>query len=144
MKTSIAAAALLLLVLTGCSSAVDAEGTEGTARQSSDSSEAATPTEAAPIPAESSAPVDSAPESPFGDYTQEEFFLKSIVPAWHGPVPTDEELVGAAALVCEQLTNGVAKDSVRAVEGTGADADWNNNRLVVDGITAYCPEFSDF
>lgn len=94
---------------------------------------------AAPIPAQAEAVVTTSAANDYGKYTQDEFFIASVAPAWRGTRPTDAQFISAAKLVCEQLGTGSELASIRGVEGSGEDADWNNDRIVQSAIRVYCP-----
>ena len=136
-----------ILLLAGCSAvSAEAQGVPTPSASSTPSSEpSASPSStltAAPIPAEASAPAPSPSSSKFGNYTQDEFFLASMAGTWHGTQPSDARLIEAAHLACDTLRNGTLKKDVRVVDGQGADADWNNGRIVLYGVDTYCPEFN--
>ncbi|GAA2230292.1 hypothetical protein N1031_06965 [Herbiconiux moechotypicola] len=112
------------LVLAGCS----------TTSAESEAAVESTPT-AAPITAAAEEPTEAAALT---DDEVSAYFLDSVKPTWRGAEPTDEELLSAAELVCEQLAGGATVDSVVVVEGEGEDADWNNFQLVNRAADSYC------
>ncbi|WP_440708830.1 DUF732 domain-containing protein [Herbiconiux sp. YIM B11900] len=129
-KMGLIAVTALALMLGGCAGQTAVAGSE-------------TPVTAAPT----AAPITQAPAevtetaSPYGDYTQDEFFVKSVQAFWRGTVPSDAELIGAGVEACSQLKAGAARDAVVAVQGDGEDAAFNNKRVTISAIQAYCPEY---
>ena len=128
-KLGFVTVAAVALLLAGCSGGTVA---------APESTEAAAPT-AAPITQAPS--TESASESDYGDYTQDEFFVKSVQAFWKGDMPSDPELVAAGKEACSQLSAGTAEEAVVAVVGDSDDAKSNNNRVIVSATQVYCPEF---
>ncbi len=117
------------LLLTGCAS--------GAAQ--TDGSGAAVAQSAAPDTMDATAAPE--PDSTGTSEIDEATFLRGAKAAWRGDVPSDEELIAAGRLACDQLAAGTTADAVRVVVGDGDDADWNNQKLVTYGAQTYCPEF---
>jgi hypothetical protein len=136
MKSALAAALLVLLALSGCSSA----GAADSARMPGGSltteplapSETAAP--ATPAPEATSAAKTPAEEAGFEN--ADDMFLRSL----DGQVPdslTDDQLKAAGAYTCDELRAGASKESVIAVVG---DPEANTS-VVIYAIRSYCPEF---
>jgi hypothetical protein len=144
-KTRALGAVLVVLALSGCSAAT----AEPDSRVAASEEESATPTPTPVLPVEATptaAPVEITPtEAPGlpefnGFSSQREWFLRSLDGALSGTVPSDDELIGAGMLACEQLRAGAAYDAVRVVSGSGDTADQDNENIVWAGVSVYCPE----
>lgn len=128
------AAVLVVLALSGCSAA------SGAAEPVVSSPTSTPKVEPAPI-TEVTATPSAEPEADYGEYTQDEFYLESITYTWQGVLPSDDELIGAGLLACEQLTAGTAMPDVTVVQGDSEEAVWNNQQVRTQGMYVYCPEF---
>jgi len=92
---------------------------------------------AAPIEM-SSKPVEPEklfPTGKVGDPEVDAFFLKGIKTAWVGEMPTDQQLLDAAALACKQHKAG---QEIQVVNGTTEAADNNNRNLGTYAKQLYC------
>ena len=118
------------LLLAGCSAGT----TEATPQTAAGEPSAAAIAEQPPA----SAPPS---ESTTGEMDPDEFFLKGMANSWHGDLPSDDELLGAAKLACQTLQGGTAIGEVVVVEGDSEDAVWNNGQLVNVAAQVYCPEY---
>jgi hypothetical protein len=123
----IAVVAAALLLLAGCTSSAPAEDASG------DTTVAPT-VESAPITAEpkSSSPTPSASTD---DY------LLAMHAIWQGDPPSDDELVSAGTLVCENLRSGKPDAEIVVVVGSTDDAAANNTKTVTAAKQYLCPEF---
>ncbi|QJU52923.1 DUF732 domain-containing protein [Herbiconiux sp. KACC 21604] len=122
-----------VLAVSGCSAGAESTQTVSTAETGAQPS-------AAPITMEPQAtPTESA--SPYGEYTQDEFFVRSVSALWVGDLPDDGAIVAAGAEACAQLSSGTAKDAVLVVTGDDPNAADNNFQVVKFAINVYCPEF---
>jgi PBP1b-binding outer membrane lipoprotein LpoB len=139
------AAVLVVLALSGCSAA-----TGGPEARSPAAEETATPTTEATLeptaePTPTAAPVEIVPtEAPGvpefnGFASQREWYLKSLDGALSGTV-SDDDLIAAGMLACEQMRNGETLDTARVVTGTGEAADQDNNNILWAAYYVYCPE----
>jgi hypothetical protein len=134
MKTAIAAALLVVLAVSGCSSAEPADNARVAA--------GSTATEP-PAPSETAAPVTIEPTAaPIGQWngfaTQDEWYLAGLKDALSGPA-SDDELLAAGKLACEQIAAGTPIEDVRVVTAEGAAADQDNKNIVTDANRVYCP-----
>jgi hypothetical protein len=139
MKKSLGIVLLAVIALSGCAAAGD-DGVASAERQIQEAAPSATP-EAAPIPADTAVPEPTAnpTKNPYmGDYTEDEFYLLVFKPAWRGTLPTDEQLIGAGLLYCEQRRAGTPPEDIRVVEGEGEDVDWNNQQIASAALQTYC------
>jgi len=75
-----------------------------------------------------------------GDPVADDFYLRSVRPAWHGEKPADAELISAAKLACERLSAGTPKDRVVVVTGNmpAVDVEWNNRKVVSAAGRIFC------
>lgn len=97
---------------------------------------------AAPIPAQSTADTETMATGGFGDPATDAAFLEGVKDGWAGSTPSDDELVSAAKLACDEFAKGVPYRDMRLVEGV-ADEDLNNGiRIAVYASRNYCTDFN--
>jgi hypothetical protein len=92
-----------------------------------------------PVVPATAAAVPEATPGTTGGVTMEQF-LRGVTEAWHGAVPSDDELITAGNSVCDQLDAGSSSKDVRVIQGDDADTAWNNGQLVLMATYAFCPE----
>jgi PBP1b-binding outer membrane lipoprotein LpoB len=141
MKAALAVLAVAAL-LSGCSAAVEAPSAGRTAPAVA---ETATPEPTATVEP-TAAPVTieptATPNPEFNGFaSQEDWYLRGLAGALSGKPPSDDDLIGAGMLACEQLRSGVALADVRVVSGAGELADQDNRNIVGQATQVYCPEF---
>lgn len=139
MKKKLIAVTAAVLVLAGCTAAPSDE-TSDSARTAPSSTPTATETvepTAAPLAEQPEADETETEPMPAGEGE----FLAAVYPAWRGALPSDSELIAAGNYACEQMTAGVAKAEVVAVEGASEDAMWNNSQLI-SAAGLLCTEFN--
>jgi hypothetical protein len=140
-------AALVVLGLSGCSAAVNADSVERVASEPSAVASAEPTVQPTPEVVETpvAAPVEIVPtEAPGlpefnGFSSQREWYLKSLDGALSGAV-SDDDLIAAGMLACEQMRNGETLNTARVVSGTGEAADQDNNNILWAAYYVYCPE----
>lgn len=138
---------VLAFALTGCAGTVDAGRGEGVKAESAPSevpveTPVAAPVEIAPTaaPIEMAGAPDVDPATPWGEagfVSADAWFLASMDAVWMGERPSDEQLLGAATLACEQIAAGTNRDAVTVVTGDGAEH--NNAKVVSYAIITLCP-----
>ncbi len=123
------AVAAIALLLSGCAGQTAVAVSETTA--------------AAPV----AAPITQAPttaeagtEAPIASDAD---FIAAAAYSWRGELPPEADLLAARDYTCETLESGTPIDEVRAVAGTGEDADWNNDHIVKAAVTLACPSFDN-
>jgi hypothetical protein len=140
-------AALVVLGLSGCSAAVNADSVERVASEPSAVASAEPTVQPTPevVETPTAAPVEIVPtEAPGlpefnGFASAREMFLAGLDGAMSGEV-SDDDLVAAGMLACEQLRGGASISTTRVVTGTGEIADRDNAHIVWQALYAYCPE----
>jgi hypothetical protein len=139
-----AIAVVAVLALTGCSAAAADEISQPRIAAESSSS-TPEPTETA-TPTPTAAPIEitptAAPGRPEfnGFSSQREWFLRSLDGALSGMASSDDALISAGMMACDQLRSGSHYDDIRVVSGSGEDADMDNQNIVWAGVSVYCPE----
>lgn len=142
-KTRTLSAVLVVLALSGCSAAGVESAPEPKPSMTAEPAPSNTPA-AQPTPTAAAAPIEIVPtEQPKAEFngfsSQREWYLKSLEGSLSGTV-SDDDLIAAGLLVCEQLASGVAYDEVRVVSGTGEAADLDNENIYWSAVQVYCPE----
>lgn len=75
-----------------------------------------------------------------GGMEPDQFLIASLDGALVGVDSTDQELIAAAKLACEQLESGNAKPSV-VLGGSASDRAGNNKVIVSAAKQVYCPKY---
>jgi hypothetical protein len=138
-------AALVVLGLSGCSAAVNADSVERVASEPSATASAEPTVQPTPEVVETpvAAPVEIVPtEAPGlpewnGFSSQREWFLRSLDHKLSGAVE-DDALVGAGQLACEQMRAGSSVFEVDVVSSADPAAD--NEHIARTAMYVYCPE----
>lgn len=125
------------LTLTACS-APAASNPEAPPASAASTTPTITAAPIQPQAAAEPAPTTVNPGEDYGDMTQDEFYLEGVHWGWRGPRPSDEQLIAAGLLVCEELEAGKKHDDIRVVLGDTDDAAWNNEKVVMMGGQVYC------
>lgn len=126
-------ALIALLALTGCS-APAASSPAPTVTVTATATATAAPT-AITMTGEATKSAQPYPTGKVGDPEVDAFFLKGIKTAWAGEMPTDQQLLDAAALACKQRESG---QKVQVVTGATEDAANNNRNLATYSRQMYC------
>lgn len=102
----------------------------------------ATETTEAKVQSRSIEVSDAAPEPEAAESVDEEArYLEGIKPSWRTELPSDEELLSAALLACEQMRSGVAPFELEIVSGgTPEDNDWHNLRVGATASSTICQD----
>jgi hypothetical protein len=140
-------AALVVLGLSGCSAAVNADSVERVANEPSAVASAEPTVQPTPEVVETpvAAPVEIVPtEAPGlpefnGFSSQREWFLRQMDNKLSGTVD-DDALVGAGLLACEQMRAGASVLTVNVVAGDGPDVAGDNEDIGWAAYYVYCPE----
>jgi hypothetical protein len=135
-------ALLVVLALSGCSAAAaEPEARAAASTVEETSTPTAEPTvESTPTAAPIEITPTEAPSDEFNGFSSARaMFLAGLDGAMSGEV-SDEDLVAAGTLACEQLRAGSTIDTARVVTGTGEVADRDNAHIVWQAVYAYCPE----
>ena len=126
-----------ILLLAGCS-AVSAEA-QGVPAPSSSSTPNETPSPA-PVAVGTPTPnTDPSSNKWNGFASQREWYLRSLEGAISGQPPSDDQLIAAGNLACEQIKSGKKLNLVRVVKGSGPSADLDNRNIVEAARMVYCP-----
>lgn len=133
-------AVVAVLALSGCASAgASADVAKSAAPEVAAAAEATEEPAAAPITMEPAATEDQTEAQKAGFVDENDWYLRSIKSSWSGDLPTDDQLLGAAALACASAQDGAAADDIVVVQGEGDDAFYNNRNAVNYAIMALCP-----
>lgn len=72
---------------------------------------------------------------------QEAWYLKGVKQAWRTELPSDEELLSAALLACEQMASGVQTYELDIVSGgTPENNAWHSSQVGAAASSTICPE----
>lgn len=84
----------------------------------------------------------TAPEAAPVDVVDEEArYLKGVKPTWHTEIPSDEDLLSAAALACEEMRAGTQPYELGVVKGgTPEDNAWHSQQVGAVASSTICPE----
>lgn len=138
------AAVAVVLAMSGCGASVEA-GQPAKSAVGTTATSAPVETSAATAAPITMPPVDPATQSEAqkaGFIDENDWFLRSVKSTWlGGDAPSDDELLSAASLACEELGNGSPRDAVTVVVGDGEDAATNNSNAVWYAVMALCPQF---
>jgi hypothetical protein len=140
-------AALVVLGLSGCSAAVNADSVERVASEPSAVASAEPTVQPTPEVVETpvAAPVEIVPtEAPGrpewnGFASQRDWFLAGVKNKLSGTAD-DDALVAAALLACEQIRSGISVLDVDVV--TSVDSDSDNEDIARNATYVYCPELN--
>lgn len=128
-RSAVVLALLAALTLTGCTAAPDTAPSEPEdATESAEPLAAETPTEAG----------TSEADTLFLTYVRD-----NLLPETQIPDASDEQLIAAGHVACEQLESGVALEAVRVVEGEQPHKNGNfyDTSAIMNGaLKAYCPD----
>lgn len=141
-KLGLIGVAVAALLLAGCSAPVVESAREAPSSAPS-ATTAKTPTSeptAAAIEMEANETIDATtPWGEAGFESADAWYLASMDTVWQGERPSDDQLIGAGMLACEQIAAGATRDDVVVVTGDTEEAASNNRKVISYALFTYCP-----